>query len=246
MESRTRNRRYVCKTCSRSYGKAEHLIVSPTAVTHIVQRPVTWLFRDMNDHVGPHSFSRRLRLTFADTGLKPFSCDQCGQQFSRLDSLNRHSRRHTTPPTRRQDQRIEGARHTLRSALSSERERFNSFPVVDAPSMVGDGYAESASYMSTAGLHPASDTMVVPNDSSDYLNWPDSTDLLQSILSAEFVNLPSLEILPSQRVPPPESLPSETSHSSPWLHPRGQQSPWLGGENAVHHLSQIISDSVSI
>lgn len=246
MESRTRNRRYVCKTCNRSYGKAEHLIVSPTASTQIVQHPVTWFCRDMNDHVRPYSSTRWLCLTFADTGLKPFSCEQCGQQFSRLDSLNRHSRRHTALPTRRQNQRIEGARHTLRSALSSEHERFNSFPVVDAPSMVGDEYAESASYLSTTDLHPASDNVLVPNDSSDYLNWPDSTDLLQSILSAEFVNLPSLELLPSQRLSPPGSPPSETSHSSPWLHPRGQQSPWLGGENPVHHLSQIISNSVSV
>lgn len=86
--------------------------------------------------------------------------------------------------------------------------------------------------------------MLIRGNTPDFLNWPGSTDLLHSILSAEFVNLPSLEIQDSELMRSTESPPAETSQSPP-LNLRDQDSPWLGGENAVHHLSQIINTTVS-
>ncbi|KEF60853.1 uncharacterized protein A1O9_02415 [Exophiala aquamarina CBS 119918] len=85
--------------------------------------------------------------------------------------------------------------------------------------------------------------MATTDDSSNYLNWPDSTDLLQSILSAEFVNLPSLELFPSQPMLPSAALPSDPSRNSLGLSLRDQHSPWLGGENVVQNLSQIINNT---
>jgi hypothetical protein len=127
---------------------------------------------------------------------------------------------------------------------SSEQERAEPFLPINAQSTVDDTSTQSAGYMATAEMLPTSDDMGVVDDSSNYLNWPDSADLLNSILSAEFVTLPSLEILPSQPMLRAESPPAATSHSSPWLSLRDQQSSWLEGENAVQSLSQIINNSV--
>ena len=176
-------------------------------------------------------------LTSADTGLKPFSCERCGQHFSRLDSLSRHTKRHTSG-----SQGTDGTRHTIDTIVSSEQERATSFHSIDTQSTVEETYTPGATYLPATDL-PISDEMV-PGDSSNYLNWPDSTDLLQSILSAEFVNLPSLELFPAQPMLPAAALPADATHSSPGSNLGDQQSPWLGGENAVQNLSQIIKNTV--
>ncbi|KIW10484.1 hypothetical protein PV08_11448 [Exophiala spinifera] len=68
------------------------------------------------------------------------------------------------------------------------------------------------------------------------LNWPDSADLLTSILSADFTNLPALEALPSQTVAPTES---QSDHLSPWLTTDGNTQH--RGTHAVQNLTQMIN-----
>ncbi|KIW65493.1 hypothetical protein PV04_07750 [Phialophora macrospora] len=72
------------------------------------------------------------------------------------------------------------------------------------------------------------------------LNWPDSEDLLQSILSAEFTTLPALEILPSQSIVC-SALELESHPVSPWLNSDSSQEHLHGGNHAVRNLSHIIN-----
>lgn len=71
------------------------------------------------------------------------------------------------------------------------------------------------------------------------LNWPDSADLLTSILSADFTNLPALEALPSQAVAPTES---QSTPLSPWLTTDGDRQH--RGTHAVQNLTQMITSLV--
>ena len=75
------------------------------------------------------------------------------------------------------------------------------------------------------------------------LNWPDSEDLLNSILSTEFVNLPSLESLPSQYIVRGDQQ-AEPQPVSPWLTSDSSQSHVHGGNHAVRNLSQMINSMV--
>lgn len=74
------------------------------------------------------------------------------------------------------------------------------------------------------------------------LNWPDSEDLLNSILSAEFTSLPALEILPSQSIVRGAREP-DPGPASPWLTSNINQRVH-GGNHAVRNLSQIINSLV--
>jgi hypothetical protein len=75
------------------------------------------------------------------------------------------------------------------------------------------------------------------------LNWPDSEDLLQSILSAEFTTLPALEVLPSQSIIR-NALELEPHPVSSWLTSDSKQEHLHGGNHAVQNLSQIIKSMV--
>jgi hypothetical protein len=77
------------------------------------------------------------------------------------------------------------------------------------------------------------------------LNWPDSEDLLNSILSTEFTTLPSLEILPSQSIVR-RAEESDSQPVSPWLTTDPSRGSLHGGNHAVQNLSQIINSLVGI
>lgn len=75
------------------------------------------------------------------------------------------------------------------------------------------------------------------------LIWPDSEDLLQSILSAELGPWPLLETLPSHSILMSGHQTAEQV-TSPWLTPSGVEGGYHGGSHAVRNLSQIISNLV--
>ena len=81
------------------------------------------------------------------------------------------------------------------------------------------------------------------NETFSSLNWPDTTDLLNSILSAELSTLPPLETLPSQSIIEGGRGFHEAS-ISPWLTSEVDQLQQHGGNDAVQSLSQIINNLV--
>lgn len=104
---------------------------------------------------------------------------------------------------------------------------------------------EPSTYPPVSEYHSATQGLPLENESFVSLNWPDSADLLNSILSAEFTSLPSLEILPSQSlVRGGQEL--ESQPVSPWLTPDTNQGQVHGGNHAVQNLSQIISTLVRL
>ena len=95
------------------------------------------------------------------------------------------------------------------------------------------GHNESDRASPDLGLN---DTSMLP------LNWPDSEDLLNSILSSELMSLPTLEFLPSQPVIHREPLPIENLPSSwPLL---GSDRGRVDGLHAIQDLSHMINTTV--
>ncbi|ETI26008.1 hypothetical protein G647_02785 [Cladophialophora carrionii CBS 160.54] len=74
------------------------------------------------------------------------------------------------------------------------------------------------------------------------LNWPDSEDLLNSILSAEFTTLPALEVLPSQSIVC-GTTDLESHPVASWLTFDSNQDHLHGGNHAVQSLSHIINST---
>ncbi len=102
---------------------------------------------------------------------------------------------------------------------------------------------ETTSYLPVAEYQAVPEMSPLEDEPFVSLNWPDSADLLNSILSAEFTTLPSLEILPSQSiVRGGEEL--ESHPVSPWLTADSDQDSLHGGNHAVQNLSQIINTLV--
>lgn len=94
-----------------------------------------------------------------------------------------------------------------------------------------------------SGPQDIMDEMSIDQEQFISLNWPDSEDLLNSILSTEFANLPSLEILPSQSIVSGAPV-IEVPPASPWLTSNSSQSHVHGGNHAVQNLSHIITSLV--
>ncbi|KAJ9610536.1 hypothetical protein H2200_005313 [Cladophialophora chaetospira] len=165
-----------------------------------------------------------------DTGSRPYVCETCSQSFTRPDSLARHKRRHNEIPP----DAVAYEHQVDKSRLVPESD-----PVARPPSeaistlQTGMNAPESTS-------HDMLEEMSLDQEPFISLNWPDSEDLLNSILSAEFANLPSLEVLPSQSMVR-GAQESEQQPVSPWLTSDASQSQMHGGNHAVRNLSQIIN-----
>ena len=167
----------------------------------------------------------------SDTGSRPFVCAVCMQKFTRPDSLARHARKH--------------GQEVRRNALSPVCEPRNndSLPLIPSEER---GPTESTSlrtYDSNGAYQDISQNILLDDDPFVSLNWPDSAELLDSILSADFTSLPSLEVLPSQSLvrgaQALDSLPV-----SPWLASDMDNHESYNGNHAVQGLSQIINSSV--
>ncbi|KIX02970.1 uncharacterized protein Z518_06520 [Rhinocladiella mackenziei CBS 650.93] len=176
-----------------------------------------------------------IRHERSHTGSRPFVCERCNRSFTRADSLARHARRHPSEASRNTPRAPPGRSTTPRP------ERTNTVP---PPHNASDPTVPSESssnpYEPISDFQTTSEAASLDNDPFGSLNWPDSANLLTSILSAEFTSLPSLDGLPSQSVfrGGPE-LPSDPV--SPWATLDMDQSLLHGGNHAVHHLSQMIN-----
>ena len=86
----------------------------------------------------------------------------------------------------------------------------------------------------------------VADDPFFQLTWPDSEDLLQSLLSTDFGTWqPPLETLPSHSIIANGQHASEVQVRSPWLATDGAGNTGHSGNNAVRDLSRIITSVVS-
>ena len=104
------------------------------------------------------------------------------------------------------------------------------------PSRAHYGQGEYNDRIETTGLDLA-DEAFLP------LNWPDSEDLLQSILSSEPTALLPVDLLPSQPIIPSTQAAKEQLES-PWLTNRDYPTRSQGSRFAVQNLSQIITSEV--
>jgi hypothetical protein len=85
----------------------------------------------------------------------------------------------------------------------------------------------------------------VADDPFFQLTWPDSEDLLQSLLSTDFSTWqPPLETLPSHSIAANGHHASEEQVRSPWLAIDGAGNTAHSGNNAVRDLSRIITSVV--
>lgn len=75
------------------------------------------------------------------------------------------------------------------------------------------------------------------------LNWPDSENLLQTILSAELENWPASEYL-APELPTSENHQYGEEAESPWVQSTTHQGNSHGGNDAVSNLSRLITSVV--
>ena len=173
------------------------------------------------------------------TGVKPFVCTSCDHHFSRQDSL---------------------ARHQQRSGHGRSNDDSNVSRAVTPPSANdnwqwtdGEEAASSLTFFNSTGGQPHhgtdqvhQSTDPVPMDPDIYdpflqLTWPDSEDLLQSILNNSIdPTVPNIETLPPQ-VPPTVGSEASRQVPSPWL-PQDDVGRPREGSEAVRNVSQIIAD----
>ena len=168
-----------------------------------------------------------------DTGSRPFVCESCDRHFTRPDSLARHAKRH-------QHEASKGIApySSLSNTPQPAPETRNSFT---KPQDIE--YTFSTETPSSAANAEFQQDNGLSDESFPSLNWPDSTELLNSILSAEFMALPSLEMLPSQSIVRGGSVMDEEP-VSPWLTSETDQGRTHGGNHAIQNLSQIINTLV--
>jgi hypothetical protein len=191
-------------------------------------------FSGMKDHVSLSTtvpFDTDISI---DTGARPFACNVCNQQFTRPDSLVRHRRRH--------EETFSNA-HTLAPEPRASTEVHASHLEAESSAHESQSPSQSRGYIPNSTYQVGLDEVSLDQEPFSSLNWPDSEDLLNSILSAEFTSLPSLEVLPSQSfVRGTEDLTSQPV--SPWLTADLDQSQVHGGNHAVQNLSQMINSLV--
>ena len=112
----TGDRRYICKTCNKSFSRQDHLVAHNR--THTGERPYSCttcnkalqqcnLVKHIRTHTGERSFScQTCDKSFSvqdhlvvhirtHTGQRPYSCTTCNKAFSEQATLVRHIRTHT-------------------------------------------------------------------------------------------------------------------------------------------------------
>jgi uncharacterized C2H2 Zn-finger protein len=190
-------------------------------------------------------------LTRKDTGLRPFSCPRCNREFSRQDSLARHFRSHS---------RVQGHAEQAIGTVSASRPcRWVSDPSgscsadLDSQSPLGEAQIELLEHQASNAVPPTNEATAlteqafVDNSTDPFLQltWPDSEDLLHSILSANLGPWPqSWEAVPPQLILATGNQGSGQVQS-PWLTSATDGSTDHAGNHAVRNLTQMITSLVS-
>jgi hypothetical protein len=187
----------------------------------------------------------------SDTGSKPFSCWKCLRSFSRQDSLARHIKRDAHARTAESD--LSGASDALPDHLASATLSANPQNYLFQDS----GDAALPRVLEQQDQH-LQDRLTSNNTIDNWmpggqgaddpffqLTWPDSEELLQSLLSANYSTWnPPVETLPCQPITANENQSSEGQARSPWLANDGVDNTGQSGSNAVRDLGRIITSLV--
>jgi hypothetical protein len=106
------------------------------------------------------------------------------------------------------------------------------------------GWDKAAFFEQPEQQHDQSLLQTTDDDNLFALNWPDTEDLLQTILSSELAALPRLDVNQDATLPPMMATPQGES-LSPWVDRNAATEPdEQGGSAAVSNLSQIITEEV--
>ncbi|KAL6408732.1 C2H2 type zinc finger domain protein [Ilyonectria robusta] len=151
------------------------------------------------------------------TGLRPFACTHCRRRFGRQDALTRHQRRYG---------------HGESSTVSTGTARCElSMLETSHPS----GRDESITPVQAQGISSsatAEEGLAMTDDQFLEINWLDSEDLLQTILSSEFPDVSVSHFISSGQA-------ASGQPATPWLASNDGLSE--GRYSAVQNLRQIIT-----
>lgn len=191
-----------------------------------------------------------------DTGYRPYVCKNCGRPFARQDSLIRHNRLNSC--LRRESQQSVSSRsdviiqpppyttppgaYGVVVPTSNAREENSAA----CSSSIGQTWAEQEPTPSpSSGSH---NSPPVPPEIDFDLIWPDSEDLIQSILSSDSINQWQV---PLATLPAPPALPQARDNNygatNSFLDKVSSICPIPSGEShlAVHNVSRMVTNLVS-
>jgi hypothetical protein len=163
------------------------------------------------------------------TGDKPYTCEHCGSQFSRPDSLSRHFKRSGHP-----DRQLSRSRLEL-DPPQPEQWTWNEEDTAVPPTVPRP---DPTFYSGTAAPGMVPEEQII-GDPFLELNWPDSEDLLQAILNNHIEPLPDLSDSGLPAPFPTQSSDGVRSAVSPWL-PQSDNRASGANNEAVRNVSQII------
>lgn len=179
-----------------------------------------------------------------DSGSKPFACPSCRRQFSRQDSLSRHIKLHRQPnqPLDPVTEGLAPQGHVLESEHRPTLSDAGHAPLRQPSGAEMRTLEPVADSINTLSDLRENNSITIPtnHDGDVHLTWPDSEDLLQTILSADLESwqLP-LDLLP---------LPQHDTQRTVFDHFYPTQDLTLLEEAspAVRNLSQMITAKVSL
>ncbi|OQV05806.1 Fungal specific transcription factor domain-containing protein [Cladophialophora immunda] len=167
------------------------------------------------------------------TGAKPYQCKECKRSFSRQDSLARHEKLHR----RRNPEDASSPTESIDKPITPESLR-NGDLTEGFPGVVPD----------VLGFPPTSLAAGVPQPAAGDLDfeliWPDSEDLLQTLMSSDASNQWQIPLgtLPFSATPSTADLPFETPSSFDERPPSIGAIPSGGNHQAVQDVSKMVSN----
>ena len=179
------------------------------------------------------------------TGSRPHTCVQCNRGFARQDALLRHQKRyahgglHPSSTSQLLSPVTEGS--TPSNKNGPDHYRHSARQINTA--IDGIFRAAEATSSSHIGIDMPTETPPFTHDDHFFqLTWPDSENLLQSILSSEFSAFSPMDIFPSQPKVRSGAAPEDQA-VSPWLASIQTSAQGHGCNSAVQDLSQIITSA---
>ncbi|KAJ9610238.1 hypothetical protein H2200_005015 [Cladophialophora chaetospira] len=176
-----------------------------------------------------------------DTGAKPYQCKQCKRSFSRQDSLARHEKLHLR---RRDPDELFSPAESIDKPVTPESMRSNDW--ADAFPLVAPTALDFPSAPLLEPVPQASTTQLTSGLDLDFeLIWPDSEDLLQTLLSTDATNQFPLGTLPFSA----PSSSSDMTYDTPSSFDERPSSigaiPFGANQQAVQDVSKMVSNASS-